>query len=90
MEGDLQMSHPAYLINEDRWDDADPYRSMDNEILSREGRVVTEVLINLQCQVKDLEAKLALAGEDRFWLVAEIARLNAKLGQTTYQTVKTP
>jgi len=40
----------------------------------------------LAAKIADLEAKLQLADERAFYLVAEIASLNAQLGRTEYHT----
>lgn len=40
----------------------------------------------LAAKIADLEAKLALADERTFFLTAELARANAKLGITDYKT----
>lgn len=40
----------------------------------------------LAARIADLEARLQLADERAFWLVAQIAQLNAVLGRTDYQT----
>ncbi len=44
----------------------------------------TEVLA---IRIADLEAQLQLSDERIFFLVAEVARLNAGLGVTTYRTM---
>ena len=43
----------------------------------------TEVLA---AKIADMEARLQLADERVFYLVAEIARLNAELGRTDFKT----
>lgn len=43
----------------------------------------TEILAG---RIADLESRLQLADEHTFWLTAEIARLNAELKRTDYQT----
>ena len=40
----------------------------------------------LAAKIADLEAKLQLADERAFYLVAQVAQLNAQLGQTDYRT----
>jgi hypothetical protein len=40
----------------------------------------------LAAKIADLEAKLQLADERAFYLVAQVAQLNAKLGRTDYRT----
>ena len=40
----------------------------------------------LAAKIADFEAKLQLADERAFYLVAEIASLNAQLGRTEYHT----
>lgn len=40
----------------------------------------------LAAKIADLEAKLQLADERAFYLVAQIASLNAQLGRTDYRT----
>lgn len=40
----------------------------------------------LAAKIADLEAKLELADERAFYLVAQVAQLNAQLGQTDYRT----
>ena len=40
----------------------------------------------LAARIADMEARLQLADERAFYLVAEIARLNAALGRTDYVT----
>jgi hypothetical protein len=44
----------------------------------------------LAARIADLEARLQLADERAFYLVAEIALLNAALGCTNYQTQPNP
>lgn len=44
----------------------------------------------LAARIADLEARLQLADERAFYLVAEIARLNAALGRTDYVTQPNP
>lgn len=41
----------------------------------------------LAAKIADLEAKLALADEQVFFLTAELAQANAKLGITNYRTM---
>jgi hypothetical protein len=40
----------------------------------------------LAAKIADLEAKLQLADEQTFYLVAQVAKLNAELGRTDYRT----
>ena len=40
----------------------------------------------LAAKIADLEAKLQLADERAFYLVAQVAQLNAQLGRTDYRT----
>jgi len=40
----------------------------------------------LAAKIADLEAKLQLADERAFYLVAQVAKLNAELGRTDYRT----
>ena len=40
----------------------------------------------LAAKIADLEAKLQLADERAFYLVAQVAALNAQLGRTDYRT----
>lgn len=40
----------------------------------------------LAAKIADLEAQLELANERTYWLVAEIAGLQAKLGNTDFKT----
>ena len=40
----------------------------------------------LAAKIADLEAKLQLADERAFYLVAQVAQLNAELGRTDYRT----
>lgn len=44
----------------------------------------TEVLA---ARVADLEARIELGQEREFYLVAEVARLNALIGETRYRTM---
>ena len=44
----------------------------------------------LAAKIADLEAKLQLADERAFYLVAQVAQLNAQLGRTEYQTYPKP
>lgn len=41
----------------------------------------------LAAKIADLEAKLQLADERTFFLTAELARANARLGITDYRTI---
>jgi len=62
----------------------DPFRQMDQDILRRE-----ECLTPTQLQaeiIRGLEAELQLANERAFWLVAELAKANAKLHDLNYKT----
>lgn len=43
----------------------------------------------LALRIADLEARLQLADERIFFLTAELAQANARLGITTYQTIPT-
>ena len=62
----------------------DPFRQMDQDILRME-----ESLTPTQVQaliIEGLQAELQVANERTFWLVAELAKANAKLHDLNYKT----
>ena len=60
----------------------DPFRRRDSWILAAE----ETPLGRMSAKVNDLEAKLKLADERAFYLTAELAKANARLGITEYRT----